>query len=134
MPLKIINAILCDSVRTEDNGKHILVGVYSGGVVFPEFPAKFSFAFWVQLMPPIESGEALFEMKVQLPGLKAPMTNEMTLLVTNKDEPAVLVIVLPSINIPGPGNLIFSMRRRGEKWKKVLSKTMSQNESALPSS
>ena len=134
MPLKIKNAILCDSVRTEDNGKHILNGVYSGSIVFPEFPTQFSFTFWVQLMPPVESGEVVFEMKVQATGLKTPMTNDLTLLVNNKEEQAVLVIVIPSINIPGPGTLTFSMRQKGKRWTKVLSKAMSLNESALPSS
>lgn len=131
MPLKIKNAILCDSVRTEDNGKHILIGVYSGDIVFAKFPARVSFTYWVQLIPPVQSGEVAFDMKIKAPGFKAPMTSEITLLIENEEELAVLVIVIPAINILKQGDLTLSMREKGDRWTKVLSKKVSMNESTL---
>ncbi len=40
--------VVCDEVRREDNGKEILIGVYSSGVLVPQFPAPLNFTFWVQ--------------------------------------------------------------------------------------
>ena len=131
MPLKIKNAILCDSVRTEDNGKHILIGVYSGGIVFPKLPARVSFTYWIQLISPIQSGEVVFDIKIKAPGLKSSTTNEITLLVERKEELAVLVIVIPAINIIEEGELTLSIRVKGDRWTKVLSKKVSMNESTL---
>lgn len=37
-------AILCDDIRQEQNGKLILIGVYSGDILLREFPGKLNIA------------------------------------------------------------------------------------------
>jgi hypothetical protein len=37
--LKIISVLICDDVRREENGKEILIGVYSGDIIVTRFPA-----------------------------------------------------------------------------------------------
>jgi hypothetical protein len=39
MAVKHRYSIVCDDVRREDNGKLMLVGVYGGTIVVPQFPA-----------------------------------------------------------------------------------------------
>lgn len=41
------SVILCDDIRREDNGKLILIGVYTGDIVPVEFPAFFSFRLYM---------------------------------------------------------------------------------------
>lgn len=43
--------IVCDEVRREENGKEILLGVYSGHIVVPTFPAKLRVAVWAEIFP-----------------------------------------------------------------------------------
>ncbi|ULR43162.1 hypothetical protein [Rhizobium sp. K102] len=44
--MKIHNFSVCDLVRREDNGKFLLVGVYSNEIIFSSLPAKFPFTLW----------------------------------------------------------------------------------------
>jgi len=37
--VRIRGLVLCDQMRTEDNGKHILIGVYDAGLGAPAFPS-----------------------------------------------------------------------------------------------
>lgn len=46
--LEVKHVIVCDDIRREDNGKEILIGVYSGGIVVPSFPAPLALSFWMQ--------------------------------------------------------------------------------------
>ena len=39
-PVKLDYAILCDDIRKEDNGKMMLIGIYSGDILVPTFPSK----------------------------------------------------------------------------------------------
>jgi hypothetical protein len=41
-------ALVCDDVRREDNGKDIIIGVYSDTIVVASFPAPLQLAFWLQ--------------------------------------------------------------------------------------
>lgn len=52
--VKIHHVIMCDDVRTEDSGKHILIGVYSDAIVIPKDTAKlvFPLAFYVNITAP----------------------------------------------------------------------------------
>ncbi|WP_341632901.1 hypothetical protein [Sphingomonas agri] len=41
-PLKVSYVLLCDDVRTEDNGKLIIVGLYSNGITLPKGSQSFT--------------------------------------------------------------------------------------------
>src|SRR5271166_1271127 len=45
--INISQAIACDDIRQEINGKHILIGVYSGNLGVPSFPNVIALGFWV---------------------------------------------------------------------------------------
>ena len=47
--MKIYNAIVCDEVRKEDNGKHIILGVYPIDVLVTDIPTIISLVLWMQL-------------------------------------------------------------------------------------
>jgi len=48
-PLAIRTVILCDDVRREDNGKFLLIGVYSKDIGFASLPANFTITFWMEV-------------------------------------------------------------------------------------
>lgn len=49
---KIRNALICDDVRQEVNGKHFLIGVYSGDILVPEFPAALALSAYLEIDAP----------------------------------------------------------------------------------
>jgi hypothetical protein len=46
---KIVNAIICEDVRIERNGKQIIIGVYSSDIIVPETPALVPIMLWLQI-------------------------------------------------------------------------------------
>ena len=50
-PFDISAAVLCDDVRRENNGKHILIGVYLHSVLVEDFPANLMLTVWVEIKP-----------------------------------------------------------------------------------
>ena len=51
--IKIINCIFCDDIRTEQSGKEILIGVYTGDLVVPKLPWKMmGLSVWMQIELP----------------------------------------------------------------------------------
>jgi len=46
---KIANAIICDDIRVERNGKQLIIGVYSSDIVVPEAPALIPIMLWLQI-------------------------------------------------------------------------------------
>lgn len=45
---RIDSLLLCDDIRKEDNGKAIIIGVYTGDIVVPKFPAALMLSIWLQ--------------------------------------------------------------------------------------
>ena len=50
-PMKLIVVIICDDVRREDNGKEIIIGVYTSEIIVSSLPANLNLVFWVMLEP-----------------------------------------------------------------------------------
>lgn len=49
MSAKITSIIICDDVRREINNKEILIGVYSGSITVPSYPATLRLALWIEM-------------------------------------------------------------------------------------
>lgn len=45
--ISIPTAIICDDVRREDNGKEILIGVYTGDMIFAQLPGTMRACIWL---------------------------------------------------------------------------------------
>src|SRR5215472_4088319 len=45
--IKPLHVVFCDDIRREVTGKEILIGVYSGNLMVPRFPAAIVLATWV---------------------------------------------------------------------------------------
>jgi len=48
--VEIKYVLVCDDVRREDNGKEILIGVYSSDIQTTVFPSNLALVFWMELV------------------------------------------------------------------------------------
>lgn len=55
-PIKVNYVVLCDDIRAEDNGKHILIGVYNDVIIIPSEAERFigPIGFYVSITLPPE--------------------------------------------------------------------------------
>lgn len=132
MPLRVKNAILCDLVRVEDNGKHLLIGVYVGSVAFEKFPSVFAPMFWIQFETTKPDEEVHLEIKVDVP-LSAELAKAELHARSGAEREGTLVIGGTPMQIAGPGRLVLSARRKGERWLRILTKSLQLRGSPLPS-
>lgn len=49
---EVVNALVCEDVRREINGKEILIGVYGSAIVVPSFPLDLNVMCWFQVRAP----------------------------------------------------------------------------------
>jgi hypothetical protein len=47
--LRFSAIVVCDEIRTENTGKDILIGVFSGDILVPSFPTVIGVAFWCEV-------------------------------------------------------------------------------------
>ena len=57
MPLNHKYTLVCDDVRREDNGKLIVVGMYTPGITLPKFPFRLSKLTFVSYFEVTEAGK-----------------------------------------------------------------------------
>jgi hypothetical protein len=89
---KFRNVVVCEDIRQEVHGKWSLMGVFSGDIVVPDFPAQIQIAFYVEYMPDLEEGDQfkiefkLFQDDLQMGGAHSE---------TRQQPGQVIVSVLP---------------------------------------
>jgi len=139
--IKIHSAIIADQIRREDNGKSIIIGVYSGNIILPKFPVELRLAFWIdmELSPIVRPTNLTLQLRlrirvpnegpnaqidgtrsinVQLPRIENTHPENSQKMRTN------LVINDVPAKIIGPGTLELAIREADKRWKKVLTKQL----------
>lgn len=113
--MKVINAIICDQALKEDNGKHILIGVYPIDIL-ADFPAMVSLVAWVQLELPGADQEILVEYRVLFnKSVVAAASGSIATVRPNMLATTVLPPV--PIELTKKGILKFQIREQGGRWK-----------------
>lgn len=112
-------AIFCDDIRREDNGKELLIGVYTGSIQLPVLPAPVMLSVWV---PFERSGIGKVPIEFRLLGPDGRMIGYGTLEL-NFTETEYTVGSLPlrglTAMIMGPGEITFQLRQHDESWTTV---------------
>jgi hypothetical protein len=49
--MRIHNVTVCDQVRVENNGKFLLIGVYTNTILLAQFPSHFGLNIWLLVEP-----------------------------------------------------------------------------------
>jgi hypothetical protein len=131
MQLNIKAAILCDLVRIENNGKHIIIGVYTGNIIFAEQPARFMPTFWIEMVR--FADDMSLELKIEAPGLKKPRLATVSVRLDGRHELAHLTLTVPPLEITETGIFRLSMRPLGRgRWQEVIAKAVEFRNSTLP--
>lgn len=113
--MKIHNAIICDQVRKEDNGKHLLLGVYPTDALVSKFPATVSFVLWMQLYVD-RNGEFDVEFRIQE---DKKIVSSTKAAISVKDHSLPVTVALPPVvlKIDGECTLSFQIREKNKRWK-----------------
>ncbi len=116
--MKIHNAVVCDQVRTEDSGKHIIIGTYHNDILFDHFPAQTTLVTWLQFMVE-ESGEHEIEYRVTK-DRKTISHARGKMAVLSSDKMQTLILPPMALQIDGEGNLVFQIREKKMRWKTLV--------------
>lgn len=119
--LKIGNALLCEDVRKEDNGKQILIGVFPGDLLIPDFPAQVQLAFYIELIAPAGVTELEIRMSGPQKGraiLRAKIDHEM-------EGPAAVATPKISVLMEKEGIFRIDARVPDGHWSNLITKKVS---------
>lgn len=115
MSIKFHNVVVCEDVRTENNNKHILIGVFQSNVLVGSFPARIRLAFWMQLSAPNEGTYntefRIREKRETLVRIKADMT------IRDASQRATFALPALAVDVAEAGVLKFEFREVGKSWK-----------------
>ena len=120
MSIKIISVIVCDDIRKEISNKDILIGVYSGSIVFQAFPSTIPLSLWIEVEPD-QLGPADIELRIV-----APSGNPETIAKLHMEVGAIETTGLSLQGIPlqfeREGDLKIAFRQAGEDWRTIKTK------------
>ena len=118
--IKPLCAIFCDDIRREDNGKELLIGVYSGSLQLPVFPAPVMLSVWV---PFERSGIGKVPIEFRLLGPDDDRVIGYGTIVLDFTESDHTVGSFPlrglTAMLPRPGEITFQLRQHDESWMTV---------------
>lgn len=128
--LKIENVLVCDDIRTEDNGKALIIGVYTGSISPSKFPARIRLCYW--LVGKVQ-GQGSFKLEVRIAfkpddqaGKPAEMIVGLEGAVTERvEEPREVQLAVggeSAFEFSGPGNLSVAVRAGDEEFQDVAVK------------
>lgn len=118
LPFKITAVVACDDIRQEINNKAILIGVYSGSIVVPSFPADIGVAWWIQLNAD-KMGKYEVEVRVLKDGNSTLLRG---ILALDVHTPGWSTIALPRapLQLQGPGHLELEIKLKDDqKWMSI---------------
>lgn len=118
LPFKTSAVVQCDDIRVEQNGKFILIGVYTGTVVVTGFPAELATSWWIQLFP-----EKIGKFEIEIQVIKDDGASVLRGLFTYEVREiswAVLPIPRTPINLQSTGRFKLELRLKGDdKWTTI---------------
>ena len=116
---KIATAIICEDVRIEENGKHIIIGVYPSDIVVPETPAHVTVVLWLQLDDVGTHGKN-FEFRGLVSG-KEVVRGGFTVSTSGGGERATIPLGKFPLIIEEEGDLRFDVRfADGGRWRNAI--------------
>lgn len=113
--IKFKQGVVCDDIRVENNGKYIIIGIYSSAFVPSRLPlaTQIKFGVWAQIEGP---GHFECEFEVILEPDGSPVAGIEMQFDTLDDETEVF-LPLPTfpVNIGSPGHIVLRERRSGQE-------------------
>jgi hypothetical protein len=104
---EVTAVLVCDDIRKENNGKDILIGVYSGDILLPSLPAQLSLAFWIEVAP-VQVGSKKATFRIGFGGDRSAMIH--TELEVSRTGPAAIALPTFLVSIDSPGDLTLEIQ------------------------
>jgi hypothetical protein len=125
----LVNAVFCEDIRREDNGKDMLLGVYGGDIVAARCPIRISISLWLQyLFAPATGGETSIDLRLRFEGHEEPVS-QIGLPFINEGETTLALRGMP-VAIDGSGVLLLEHRIAGRDWTEIARKRVTCREPA----
>lgn len=113
------HVIFCDDVRREDNGKELLVGVYSGNITVPFLPLNLSLSFWMAYSTN-GTGQIPFQFRLVGPHEVQFSHGSGTLILGEQLAPmASLAIGGLLVPMQVPGEIRLDFKQHADDWKTI---------------
>jgi Family of unknown function (DUF6941) len=112
--------VVCDEIRTENTGKDILIGVFSGEILVPSFPTIIGVAFWCEVENSEEDiGIKEWELRVGVENGQ-PLPFKVT---ADIRAAGTSTLKIPTVRIPITDRTVISLELlEGENWRVLKSK------------
>jgi hypothetical protein len=123
--LRFGNMILCEDVREEKRNKLTLVGVFSGDILVPKFPAEIQLAGLFQVHD-VREGDRI-ALSIQIGEKK--FTTEKEFQTASRH--AHIVLVKSTFRFDKEGEIKISGSLNGGRFRAILEKTISKGEVEL---
>lgn len=118
---RLINAVFCEDIRREDNGKDMLLGVYSGDIVVARCPTRVGMSLWLQYVSaPSVKGETGIDLRLRFDGHDEPVS-QIGLPFMEEGETTLALRGMP-VTINGSGVLLLEHRLPGKDWAEIARK------------
>lgn len=101
----IADTVFCDDIRTENNGKHILIGVYGSDLVPGAMPSAFPIALWIRVEG-VPLGKAAFRLEIEMPGGNNNVVLQGEGERRDSDRPVIMVFNQIPCTLERYGNII----------------------------
>ena len=102
--------LVCDEIRREDNGKLMIIGLYTPGLVLPKFPAQLSKLTFMNYLDVTAPGTWDLAFKLNHTDTGAIVSPEGRAKVEVSEIGVLLMpIVIVNVNFQMPGNYTFTL-------------------------
>ena len=117
--LKFLFGIVCDDVRREDNGKELILGVYSGSILVPTFPSNLMLSFWAQYQASA-AGHSVMDARVLSAQRTTLVQLKLNIDVSDVGCGSIYLPPLP-IQVQSHGELHWQIKQEGQDWETIKS-------------
>lgn len=118
---QILSALVCDDVRRENNGKEILIGVYSGKIIVPRLPTNIVLMAWLNILV---RGPTEFPLDIRIldPNERTVMEGEVTVKLDDVQDTSSMIIPKFHLLVENEGSLKIKFRKGRGRWQTIIEK------------
>lgn len=118
--IKFLAALLCDDVRTEDNGKAIIIGVYYGKIVVHKLPIDLRLTMWMNIL--LDGvGETEIEFRGFDPNNREAFRGKLKIQTSEMDATSITLPTF-SLKLEKEGKLKIQYRKLRGRWTTLIDK------------
>jgi hypothetical protein len=121
--IQVHSLILCDDARREESGKDILIGVYSGDILVPQFPAALLLSLWAEYTVH-GNGPLLVAFRMNTDRGTELFRVEVTISIGNGGGAGSIAFRGIGVRLTDPCNLLIEMRQQDSDWVQVRTKAV----------